>query len=316
MLSFYKMKNIGERIYKYREKCGLSQLELAELLDVSRQSVSKWETEAAIPELAKLIRMAEIFGVSLDALVLGKETEKLQIRAEKEENTEKSKEIISSSNPTEKNMAKTVVGACFLGIGIVLSVFVMLWAPLFGLFLLIPFMLCAFFCLKQFRHATLWCFETWFVAVALYLNYGSGTNWKRIFSPQFYSSYTNEWVIAFSWIEFVLLVSFVVMTILAFRHCKFEYSRKKYISIAVTSGALFVLQIFFDKLFFMFCLHVLCHGDKVQYAHWLGQMDHFQVVIRCAAELILVAAFTACLIPTAFWVKEVIKKKKNQKLKL
>ena len=38
------MKNIAEQILKYRTEKGLSQTELAELLDVSRQSVSKWET--------------------------------------------------------------------------------------------------------------------------------------------------------------------------------------------------------------------------------------------------------------------------------
>ena len=41
------MKNISEQIYLYRTKCGLSQLELAEKLDVSRQSISKWETGAS-----------------------------------------------------------------------------------------------------------------------------------------------------------------------------------------------------------------------------------------------------------------------------
>ena len=48
-----KSATLGERIYKYRTEMGLSQLELSELLDVSRQSISKWETDVAVPELSK-----------------------------------------------------------------------------------------------------------------------------------------------------------------------------------------------------------------------------------------------------------------------
>lgn len=47
----------------------MSQGDLAEALDVSRQSVSKWENNSAVPELDKLIRMSELFSVTLDELV-------------------------------------------------------------------------------------------------------------------------------------------------------------------------------------------------------------------------------------------------------
>ena len=49
----------------------MSQDTLAEKLEVSRQSVSKWETDASVPELEKLIKLAELFGVTLDDLILG-----------------------------------------------------------------------------------------------------------------------------------------------------------------------------------------------------------------------------------------------------
>ncbi len=62
---------LHETIYTLRTARGMSQLELAEALEVSRQSISKWETGSAVPELEKLIRMADIFGVSLDALARG-----------------------------------------------------------------------------------------------------------------------------------------------------------------------------------------------------------------------------------------------------
>ena len=51
-----------------REK-GLSQEQLADLMDVSRQAVSKWEAGQSMPDLTRLVALAELFGVSLDALV-------------------------------------------------------------------------------------------------------------------------------------------------------------------------------------------------------------------------------------------------------
>ena len=64
--------NLGENIYRFRTERNMSQGALADALEVSRQSVSKWENNAAIPELDKLLKMSELFGVTLDALV-GKE---------------------------------------------------------------------------------------------------------------------------------------------------------------------------------------------------------------------------------------------------
>ncbi len=60
--------NLGENIYRLRTERNLSQGDLAEALDVSRQSVSKWENNAAVPELDKLIRLSQIFGITLDEL--------------------------------------------------------------------------------------------------------------------------------------------------------------------------------------------------------------------------------------------------------
>lgn len=64
--------SLGTKLYELRAKAGLSQDALAEKLDVSRQSVSKWETDASVPELEKLIKLAELYGVTLDELILDK----------------------------------------------------------------------------------------------------------------------------------------------------------------------------------------------------------------------------------------------------
>ena len=59
----------SEKLSDLRKKAGLSQEQLADRLGVTRQSVSKWESGAALPELVKLIALSEMFGVSLDYLV-------------------------------------------------------------------------------------------------------------------------------------------------------------------------------------------------------------------------------------------------------
>ena len=63
--------SLGTNICRLRTANNLSQGELAEALGVSRQSVSKWETDASVPELDKLVKLASLFGVTLDQLVTG-----------------------------------------------------------------------------------------------------------------------------------------------------------------------------------------------------------------------------------------------------
>lgn len=62
---------LGQRIHTLRSAAGLSQEQLAERLDVSRQAISKWELGASAPDLDKLILLGNLFGVSLDQLVKG-----------------------------------------------------------------------------------------------------------------------------------------------------------------------------------------------------------------------------------------------------
>lgn len=68
---------LGRRIQEGRKAAGLSQEALGEQLNVSRQAVSKWEADAAIPELENLIAMSRIFGVSIGRL-LGLEPEQAE----------------------------------------------------------------------------------------------------------------------------------------------------------------------------------------------------------------------------------------------
>lgn len=67
--------NLSGKILYCRKKAGLSQEALAEKLGVSRQAVSKWETGEAVPELSKLMLLAQTFGVTTDLLLSESEPE-------------------------------------------------------------------------------------------------------------------------------------------------------------------------------------------------------------------------------------------------
>ena len=57
-----------ERLYQLRRQAGLSQEELANIMDVSRQAVQKWESGASKPDMDNLTALADYFNVTLDYL--------------------------------------------------------------------------------------------------------------------------------------------------------------------------------------------------------------------------------------------------------
>ena len=62
---------LKEKIIEQRKRAGLSQEQLAGLLGVTRQSVSKWELGDAVPELEKVLQMSDLFAVTTDYLLKG-----------------------------------------------------------------------------------------------------------------------------------------------------------------------------------------------------------------------------------------------------
>ena len=101
----------ANRLYELRKKAGLSQEELASALEVTRQTISKWETGDSAPDMGKLTAMAGFFGISLDALVLGREQGTAAASS-----VEKLREALKSAR------AKTALRWALTGAGIVLAV--------------------------------------------------------------------------------------------------------------------------------------------------------------------------------------------------
>lgn len=65
----------NNKLYELRKQKGLSQEELANRLNVSRQTISKWEVGDSTPEMEKLVAISDLFDISLDELVLDKAPE-------------------------------------------------------------------------------------------------------------------------------------------------------------------------------------------------------------------------------------------------
>lgn len=70
-----EQKSLGENIAKYRTEKGMSQEKVAEYLEVSRQAVTKWEANLSRPSTENLIRLSEIFGITVEELLGRKQTD-------------------------------------------------------------------------------------------------------------------------------------------------------------------------------------------------------------------------------------------------
>lgn len=74
--------SLSKKIYELRKANNLSQEQLAEMVNVSRQSISKWESGETTPEIERIIELSKIFNVSTDYLLLSREVEDLTNRTE------------------------------------------------------------------------------------------------------------------------------------------------------------------------------------------------------------------------------------------
>ena len=107
----------NNKLYELRKQKGFSQEELANRLNVSRQTVSKWEVGDSTPDMEKLVAISDLFGISLDELVLDKAPEPAPApqTAKSELYTDIKEKVL-----TDKNRKKTKkglkIGAIALGI--------------------------------------------------------------------------------------------------------------------------------------------------------------------------------------------------------
>jgi len=118
---------LAEKIVKLRKQAGWSQEELAEKMNVSRQSVSKWEGTNSIPDLNKIIRLADLFDVSTDYL-LKENVESLGSFSDDSQNNRVQVSLEQALTYVENKMAaaKLIARGVFLCVSSVLPLFALL----------------------------------------------------------------------------------------------------------------------------------------------------------------------------------------------
>lgn len=77
--------NIGEKLYDLRREKHLSQEEVAEKLNVTRQTISKWETNQSTPDFDKIVPLCQLYGISADELLTGAKKEEKNLKIENQE---------------------------------------------------------------------------------------------------------------------------------------------------------------------------------------------------------------------------------------
>lgn len=108
--------NVGEKIKKIRKMAGMTQEELAEKMNVSRQTISKWEKEISSPDLESAIALCELFEISLDDLVKGEQSvkeEKISLQ-----------DMIKINRRNQKQTILLISGLFFLMIGALAALFI------------------------------------------------------------------------------------------------------------------------------------------------------------------------------------------------
>lgn len=177
---------LGEKITSLRNTHKMSQGDLAEKLNVSRQSVSKWETGASVPELTKLIMMSDLFHISLDELVKSDFlTDDVPIESQESKTTY----IVNEKHTSSKH----IIGFILLGVGLLSGILGFIFSPVL-LMLCLCLIIYSVICLVAKKYTGIICgwFSVLLIAVPVYIsgarlsNIGFGFNIATIMSFLFW----------------------------------------------------------------------------------------------------------------------------------
>lgn len=218
--------DLGKNIYEFRISKNLSQGDLAELLDVSRQSVSKWETETAIPDLDKLVKMCEVFGVTLDELTG-------RIPCAKDEVGK-----VTISERTSAFTTAKIVGYILLATTLFASILLFVLAKdIEDFYIPLPILLSAFVCSM--------------ICLCVKNNIGYWCTWA-ILAPFCLLSVHVVGLPILSMIGCTQITVYIVMTVVAskiFKNCIVHTSKRK--SVFLVLGFLIAISIYITALIFI-----------------------------------------------------------------
>ena len=217
---------LGENIVRLRTQKNWSQGDLADALDISRQSVSKWETDASIPELDKLLKLSELFGVTLDELVRGEDAPKAETAAPAAQAVPAS---FTPQTSSEQEKRHTIAGTILMCIGAVLLLTCLILAGdlLAGLIYGLPFFLCGIICFTVKHRTGLWCGWAAYLCIDLYLRFATGLSWTTVFMTHLWTAQMNYERLSIAWVQFIGMVLMIFCTVRSYRTLKVSATKKE-----------------------------------------------------------------------------------------
>ena len=119
---------LKERLVQLRKDHGLSQNDLADKLNVSRQAISRWEQGTAVPSSDNLVYLSKLYGITLDELFYGRMQVKQELNgAEGIEKSDKVTNILHVTyNKTQRMKKIILIMLCILLVGIIVGIMVIL----------------------------------------------------------------------------------------------------------------------------------------------------------------------------------------------
>lgn len=248
--------NLGEKIHQQRTMKELSQGDLAEMLNVSRQSISKWENNTATPDLEKIVKMSEIFEISIDELVKGEE--KIAINETVTFNDNQSEENIDfpsvSSEKSQISHIQRITGIILLCMAfLVVLFFAVMGGFLGGIIFASPFLVCGVICLTCKRNAGLWCAWAIYILLTAYLIWATGITWSAVLMTLYWTPSMNYLRLATAWALFIYLVVLVVVSVKRFSKTRFESLKegvvKTVVLWAIYGASNIVYRLVYEALF-------------------------------------------------------------------
>jgi len=203
--------SLGNNIYNLRQERGMSQLELAEALNVSRQSISKWETDASVPELDKIMKLAELFEVTLDELVRGEKPQEGSKEPEPKQVVQEAPKVAENGFTGRKIVALVLFCMAF----VVFVLCVAVGGGVYGVIYALPFVVCGLICLFKKQHPGLFCAWAVFLLADAFLRYASGMHWSGMFHLVTDSIFSMYGLVGFAQLAYILAL--IVSTVVVYR---------------------------------------------------------------------------------------------------
>ena len=272
---------LGENICRLRKERGMSQGDLADRLGVSRQSVSKWETNGSVPDLDKLVAMSRLFGVTLDQLVCGEEPAGQQ---------EEEPEPPRSGGPAQ---SRQVVGGVLLGVGL-LGLLLLLFLtgldglPL-GLLFLLPFLLCGVLCLRVNRRLGLWCAWAVYLPQLIYWTMATGITWRLTLTTLHYTPEMNYMRLFVGWLMLAAMVALAVGTVRSFARLMWQPNPGR----VVLAGVLWAATLLAGRLYSLVFLAFVGEDGRILLPGLVGGL--VQGLFSAGQTAALAAALTMTL---------------------